>query len=836
MELLEGETLADRLRRAGPHDGGRGPAGGRQMADALAAAHAAGVVHRDFKSANVMLMPPASPGAAPRTVVTDFGLALRSQPRPRVDDSATTATTYMLGTPDYMAPEQVRGDAITPATDVYAFGIVLYEMVTGMRPFTADTAIETALRRLSDAPTSPTALVPGLPESWERAILACLSVDPAGRPAGARAVVGTLRGEPDGADDTRSATASDWKAYALAGASAIAVLGLMAYLYRPAAPPSTAAPAAVAAARVAEGPGGAATVARTPRRAVAVIGFRNLSGRADAAWLRTAFAEMLTTELAAGEALRTVNGDLVARTSADLNLDDADAFGRDTLAKLRGRLSSDLVVFGTYLAVGPTARENIRLDVRLQDAASGEVLTAFSETAAEAELPALVARAGARLRERLGASVADADTAAARAAMPSHPDAARLYAEGLARLREFDALAARDLLERAVGLQPEAPLLHAALADAWAALGYDERATRSAERARELSASLPRRQQLEVEATWRERRAEWPAAIAAGRALVERAPDDIEAVVRLAHVQTTSGDAKGALETLDAYRTITPRSDDPRLDLEEAAAAEILADFPRMQAAARRAADRGAAQGARLVVAGAGLLDGTAFYRMGKLDQAEARLQEARATYDAAGDRDGAARAMNSLAAVVTDRGDQRRGQTIYDDALKVARATGNQNLTARLLNNLAISYRRAGDLRRSLALNREALAIRREIGDRTNLAVSLNNIGNVLIDMGDLAGASSQYNRRAGIPRGIGDRRGLARALYNAGVALRLQWEAARSLAVNEEALEIPGAASTTRPASRRRSSASPRRRRCSATTPGPRASTTRRSPSTAA
>ena len=150
MELLSGETLAHRLKREGPMTAEQARPIVAQMAAALSAAHAADIVHRDFKSSNVVLLPPARPWDPPRAVVTDFGLAYS------VSDSTKGVTLSgsgdLLGTPDYMAPEQVEGGPVTPATDVYALGIVLYEIVTGVRPFVGDTPIASALRRVAGPP------------------------------------------------------------------------------------------------------------------------------------------------------------------------------------------------------------------------------------------------------------------------------------------------------------------------------------------------------------------------------------------------------------------------------------------------------------------------------------------------------------------------------------------------------------------------------------------------------------------------------------------------------------------------------------------------------------
>src|SRR5262245_41941679 len=178
MQLLAGETLADRLRRGPLTPSEAGPLV-VQMAAALDAAHQAGVVHRDFKSNNVMLVPQRE--GSPRAVVTDFGLALRPGEGPTGGPAHPTMTGQVLGTPDYMAPEQIEGGELTPATDVYALGLVMYEMVTGKRPFAAATPLAAAVRRLSESPRPPRELVSDLEPEWESVIMRCLQRQPRDR-------------------------------------------------------------------------------------------------------------------------------------------------------------------------------------------------------------------------------------------------------------------------------------------------------------------------------------------------------------------------------------------------------------------------------------------------------------------------------------------------------------------------------------------------------------------------------------------------------------------------------------------------------------------------------
>ena len=171
MEYLDGETLATRIAR-GPLPKAEALPLIEDMAEGLAAAHEAGVIHRDFKSGNVMLVKRAS---RTRAVITDFGLART------VHTSDFRSGVSMGGTVDYMAPEQIRGEELSPAADIYALGVVIYEMVTGRRPFTSESKITVAMKHLNDQPMPPCDYAPNLDANWNDTILRCLRKEPGER-------------------------------------------------------------------------------------------------------------------------------------------------------------------------------------------------------------------------------------------------------------------------------------------------------------------------------------------------------------------------------------------------------------------------------------------------------------------------------------------------------------------------------------------------------------------------------------------------------------------------------------------------------------------------------
>lgn len=292
------------------------------------------------------------------------------------------------------------------------------------------------------------------------------------------------------------------------------------------------------------------------RKSVAVLGFRNLSERGDDAWLGTAFAEMLRTELAGGGTLRLVSGEEVANLRVSAPWPQTDTLDRQTTARVGGALSSDVLVLGSYTKVGG-ADGQLRVDVRLQEAKSGEVLTEVAETGSTQDLFRVIARVGARLRDRLGVpALAETDQAGVLASLPLDRDAAQFYAHGLAKLRDFDALAARDLLQQASMADPKFPLAHLMLARAWSELGDEQKRKEEAKKALDLSAGLPRAERLQVEGDYYESLADHDKAVSSYRALFDLFPDSVEYGLQLATAQNAAGHGDQSVATLAQLRRL----------------------------------------------------------------------------------------------------------------------------------------------------------------------------------------------------------------------------------------------------------------------------------------
>ena len=749
MELLAGETLAARIHKGGRFDPGAALPIVEQMTAALAAAHAVGVVHRDFKSHNVILV-------GNRAVVTDFGLARAAAGEPA--GAVTSDSGRLIGTPHYMAPEQVEGSAVGPPADVYALGVVLFEMMTGALPFEGDTAMATAVRRLTTPAPSPRQFAPKLDARWEKVILACLAREPQLRPPGARAVYEQLAGEaPVTAPTPRvRIIGARWLAFAAVAVTAVALALLFARKH-------------------------ALSPAAHARPSIAILGFENRAGRPTAAWLSTALGEMMATELSAGGELRTVPGESVARVRRELGIFATDGLAKDTLEKLRGTLGVDYVVLGSYVEIGDPEHARVRLDLRLQDTQSGEIALAAAETAPESELFDLVSRAGASLRTRLGAAaVPESETGGVRAALPGSAEAARLYSEGLADLRAYDFLAARDTLTAAIRVEPDFALSHAALAAAWMGLGHDPEARAEAQRALELGAHLPRVDRLLVETRGHEAAHEWKKAIDVWRSLFAFFPDQLEYGLGLAHAQTNGNDARSALETIANLRKLpSPAGDDARIDYAAADAYDTLSDPKHEQEAAHRAADKARAHGERILAAESLILEGWARKLQTDRKGAETNFREAESLFSAVGLVRGVAQARHNLAQLQSD--DDPKGAIAAETtALKTFRDLGDDLHASWAENVLAIMVSAQSDLQGGLEHFEASRKLAHAIGATVDEGLAMLNEGVTYQRLGEVAEARRRLEDAVAIFRPLGYLRGEGGALGELSDVRRLEGDLA--------------------------------------------------------
>lgn len=655
MELLEGETLQAYVARSGRLPPEQILALAEQMASALDAAHAVQIIHRDFKSSNVVLMPSVASPASFRVVVTDFGLAMALA---REKDGSAPWAGDFIGTPSYMSPEQVRGESVSPASDIYSFGLVLYELATGRLPFVAETPLATATQRLDAPPAPPRTWVPELEPQWDSALLRCLAMRPQDRFATAAEVVAALRAVP------RPVTI------------------------------------AVSAPRA--------------RRSVAVFNPRSLRASPETAWLSTALAEVLSAELSASGQVRLLSGEEVARMRRELSLPEEEGFARETLGRIRAHSQVDLVLTGTYLALGPAGAATLRLDLSLRDAGSGETVAHLTEVGSEQDLLALLSRVGSMLRQHLGLEPLTPEQALrVREAMPSHPEAARLYAEGLSALRDYEAALAVERLQQVVEREPGFALAHSALAAAYQALFLAERAKKAARRAFELSEGLSPEERWLVQARHHEAQADWVPAIEAYRELVKLCPDSVEYGTALASAQVSAGKPREALATIEALRRLpAPLSDDARIDLVNASATSLTADFEASRKHAGLAVEKACHAGQWVLAASALISESFAIRNLGNPVQAVGLAAEAGQLFLKAGDRGGAIRAMLGEAIALVDLMRLRDAERVTAEALQLLQDYRGSLLEGEARGIAGWLHCHLGDLDAAQRLTREALTI----------------------------------------------------------------------------------------------------------------------------
>lgn len=741
MELVEGRNLRSIMeeRRKLP------PAEAveilRQICLALQAVHAVGIVHRDLKPQNIMQ------DASGRVVVMDFGLART------IEGGGMTQTGALVGTMEYMSPEQALGKELDERSDIFALGLICYELLTGNMPFRAESVLASLIKRTQERAVPVSTHDPAIPAALSSIISKCLECDLQLRYKN----TGEILHDLEAWQNKKAATGRPFQVN-------LALRGLGRRWLLAAGAVALGAALAITGIKMFSRPGAVNHAAKGPVVSLAIMPFFNASGDPTLDWLGPSLAEMLSSDIGQSAQVRTVSPDRLHQVFEDLRISGSSQVDEATLRRVAEFTNAGTIVFGQYVRAG----SQIRIDTTILDLVHDSRHAVQTDILQEKDLLTSVDQLANRVRQQLAANPQMLKELKAHSERPSTNSVAalRAYNDGLQLARNGDNLAAQKQFEAATTADPNFALAFSKLAETYSNLGHDDLAETVSRRAVELSDSLPEREKYIIEANNAQITGDTQKAIKAYEQLAAATPADTDVQFALAQLYERASDFSAARSRLAMVLVNDPKNVDVllasgRVEIESGNPQAGL-DFLTRALPLAIQLDNTEEKAAILQATG------IAYAKLNKPDDALRNFQESLAIKKQIGDKRGAAASLEEIADIQDRAGNPTAALASYQEALAARREIGDKAGIGNTLIDTGSFYHDHGKPDEALKYFTEALQIERELGDQSKQALCLNNIGSIRLDQGNYQDAVTYLDQAYQLRQQLNVPGDLAESLHN--------------------------------------------------------------------
>jgi tetratricopeptide (TPR) repeat protein len=476
MEYVSGEDLKSFIRRAGFLSPGKAISIANQVCEGLLEAHRLGVVHRDLKPQNIMIDKDGN------VRIMDFGIARSLRAK------GITGSGIMIGTPEYMSPEQVDGKEVDHRADVYSLGVILYEMATGKVPFEGDTPFSIGVKQKSEVPLPPKEINDQIPEDLNRVILKCMEKEKESRYQSVGELLSELMNLEKGIPTTERVVPERKPLTS----REITVQFSLKRLFIPALIGVVLVIAAIVIWQLLLQKETIAIPLDKPL--LAVMYFENNTGDESLDHWRKMIPGLVIADLTQSKYIEVLSGERLYKILSDLNQEDAKSYSSDILKQVatKGRVNHILV--GNFAKAG----ESIRINVTLQDASTEKIVGSEGvEGKGEEGIFSMIDELTGKIKTNLKLSTeeiaSDIDREVGKITTSS-PEAYRYYTEGRNYHNKGDGRNSIQSMERAVAIDPEFAMAYRSMAMTYFNLGYDSASKKYLQKAFELTDRLSDRE------------------------------------------------------------------------------------------------------------------------------------------------------------------------------------------------------------------------------------------------------------------------------------------------------------------------------------------------------